>query len=145
MARGHGSRGAAADVGSGGVWLNAMRFHRQLVVVLAGALPLGAGLADVVIPAEATPYRPPQPPVSHTEPLPIVPRAERAAHFLRVVEQQNEVMARLAPLGAIETARVQHLRNAIAIRISADMLERARAIDGVKAVRIVRHLQRSKP
>jgi len=137
-----------------------MRFHRQLVVVLAGALPLGAGLADVVIPAEATPYRPPQPPVSHTEPLPIVvevwvdltlpptasvPRAERAAHFLRVVEQQNEVMARLAPLGAIETARVQHLRNAIAIRISADMLERARAIDGVKAVRIVRHLQRSKP
>lgn len=125
------------------------------------ALGLALALTTAHVSSTGEPlYRPPKPPVSQAAPLPAVvevwvdltlpptasvPRAERAAAHRRVVEQQNETMARLAQLGAVELARVQHARNAIAVRIPSATLDRARAIDGVKAVRVVRHLQRSKP
>jgi hypothetical protein len=38
---------------------------------------------------------------------------------------------------------VQHVRNALAVRIPSTALERARAIPGVRAVSLVRHLQRN--
>lgn len=137
-----------------------MSNRRRLWIALVGALPLNTGLADVAAPTDEMSYRPPQPPVSRTKPQqPIlevwveltlpptagVPQAERAAHYLRIVEQQNQVMAELERLGAVERARVQHSRNAIAVRMPTDALDRARAISGVKTVQVVRHLRRSKP
>lgn len=137
-----------------------MRNGRRLWIALVGTLPLNTVLADVAAPTDEMSYRPPQPPVSRTEPQqPIldvwveltlpptagVPRAERAAHYLRIIEQHNEVMAQLDRLGAVESARVQHSRNAIAVRIPTDALDRARAISGVKTVQVVRHLRRSSP
>lgn len=140
-----------------------MLIRPSLIACLAMALRVDGAQADVASPDPQMPYRPPAPPVSQTPPLPAVvevwidltlpptaslPRADRdgrAALYRRIVTQQDEVMAQLAQLGAVERARVQHVRNAIAVRIPATALDRVRAIPGVRDVRIVRHLQRSTP
>ena len=60
----------------------------------------------------------------------------------RLVRQQDDVMAQLAALGAVEIARVQWARNAIAVRIPPAAIEAAKKIDGVTAVRGVSHRNR---
>lgn len=62
---------------------------------------------------------------------------QRAALRKRILKQQDEVMVHLAALGAIESARVQQVRNAIAVRLSPAAVEGAKKIDGVIAVRRV--------
>jgi uncharacterized protein YceK len=74
-----------------------------------------------------------------------VPRDQPAArNTLRsqIQAQQDEVMRRLAELGAIEQARVQWVRNALAVRLPASQMDTARRIPGVRAVRAVRHVER---
>ena len=66
-------------------------------------------------------------------------RAEREALRLRIGAQQDAVMNRLRALDAQEQARVQLVRNAIAVRLPAAQIDAARQIPGVRAVRIVRH------
>ena len=77
--------------------------------------------------------------------LATVPRdrpAERDALRLQILAQQDAVMARLRDLGAIEQARVQQVRNALAVRLPGAQLDAARYIPGVRAVRAVRHVER---
>jgi hypothetical protein len=74
--------------------------------------------------------------------LPREQRAEREALRLKIQAQQREVMARLRDLGAIEQARVQQVRNALAVRLPGAQLDAARHIPGVRAVRMVRHIDR---
>ena len=69
---------------------------------------------------------------------------EARAHLRRrIEEQQNEVMRRLAALGAEERARVLEVRNAIAVLLPSSALAEARAIPGVKKVRVVKHRKRT--
>ncbi len=74
--------------------------------------------------------------------LPRDANEQRNAHRQRVVRQQDDVMAQLAALGAVEIARVQRARNAIAVRIPPAAIEAAKKIDGVTAVRRVSHRNR---
>lgn len=107
------------------------------------------------------PSQPSAPPVSRARPLnhivevwvdltlpptasvPRTDRAERAELLRRIANQQDELMAKLALLGAVEVARVQHSRNALAVRIPLASLDRARQIPGVRAVSLVRHPHRN--
>lgn len=74
-----------------------------------------------------------------------VPAAQRR-HARQLIErQQDEVMQQLHALGAIEQARVQVVRNALAVRLPASALPQARAIDGVSAVTPVRHRDIHRP
>jgi hypothetical protein len=66
-------------------------------------------------------------------------RGEREALRLRIGAQQDAVMDRLRALDAQEQARVQLVRNAIAVRLLPAQIEAARQIPGVRAVRVVRH------
>ena len=74
-----------------------------------------------------------------------VPRAEREALRSRILAQQDQVMGRLRQLGAQEQARIQQVRNALAVRLDGTRLDAARAIPGVRSVRIVRDIQRIPP
>jgi hypothetical protein len=67
---------------------------------------------------------------------------ERAALLQRIVRQQNDVMAQLAALGAVETARIQQVLNALAVRLPADAIPRVKEIPGVRDVRGVHHRYR---
>lgn len=134
---------------------------RSLITGVALALYVHGAHADVASSAGSILHQVPAPPVSRAQPLtdtvevwvdltlpptasvPRTDRAERAALLRRIVEQQNEVMAKLAKLGAVEVARVQHSRNALAVRIPAGSLDRAREIPGVRAVSLVRHPHRN--
>jgi hypothetical protein len=60
----------------------------------------------------------------------------------RIVLQQNDIAAQLAALGAIETARVQRTRNAIAVRLPPAAIEKVRKIEGVVGVHAVSHRNR---
>jgi hypothetical protein len=66
----------------------------------------------------------------------------RAALRARIEKQQDEVMSKLAALGAKESARVTEVRNAVAVRIPSSALAEARALPGVVKVRPVKHRQR---
>jgi hypothetical protein len=48
-------------------------------------------------------------------------------------------MAQLAALGALEEARVQHARNALAVRLPPAAIDRASRIAGVVSIRRVTH------
>lgn len=138
-----------------------MCVRRSFIAGLALVVRVGGAQADVASSAAQLPYRPPVPPVSQAPPLPAIveiwvdltlpptatlPRADRdgrAALHRRIVAQQDDVMTQLARLGAEELGRVQHVRNALVVRMPATGLDRARAIPGVRGVRVVRHLQRS--
>ena len=67
---------------------------------------------------------------------------QRTALRQRIVLQQNAVMAQLVALGAIETARVQRARNAIAVRLPAAAIDAAGKIEGVIGVHAVSHRNR---
>jgi hypothetical protein len=74
-----------------------------------------------------------------------VPRdqvAARAAQLRRIAEEQDRTMLRLQRLGAVERARLQTVRNALAVTLPAAALDQARAIVGVRAVRTVQHRNR---
>jgi hypothetical protein len=74
-----------------------------------------------------------------------VPRAEREALRSNILAQQAQVMRGLQALGAQELARVQQVRNAVAVRIDATQIEAARALPGVRLVRQVRDIERQPP
>lgn len=74
-----------------------------------------------------------------------VPPAEREAARRRISQQQDAVMAALRELGATEQARVQVVRNALAVRVPRRALEQARGIDGVSTVTPVRHRDLHRP
>ncbi len=77
--------------------------------------------------------------------LPRQNAVERKALRLRIVQQQDAVMAKLRELGAQERGRVQLLRNALAVRLPRDQLDAARRLPGVHGVRPVRDLERVPP
>lgn len=81
------------------------------------------------------------------EPMPAPGAAVSAAAARRdrVQAQQDAIAARLASLGAVELARVQHVGNAIAVRVDVDRLAELRALPGVKRVRPARTLHPPKP
>ena len=74
--------------------------------------------------------------------LPREATEQRAALRQRIVLQQDAVMAQLLVLGAIESARVQHVRNAIAVQLPPPAIEKAKKIEGVVGVRAVSHRNR---
>ncbi|KNZ31394.1 MAG: hypothetical protein AD742_17690 [Methylibium sp. NZG] len=77
--------------------------------------------------------------------LPAQQATERAALRARILAQQDAVMARLRELGATEEARLQQVRNALAVRLPGAALPAARSIPGVRRVSPVRHLRREPP
>lgn len=62
---------------------------------------------------------------------------QRTALRRRIVGQQDDVMAQLVALGAVESARVQQVRNAIAVRLPPAAIESAKKIKGVTGVHAV--------
>lgn len=74
--------------------------------------------------------------------LPRDANEQRSALRERLVRQQDDVMAQLAALGAVELARVQRVRNAIAVRIPPAAIDGAKKISGVTAVHAVSHRNR---
>ncbi len=74
--------------------------------------------------------------------LPRDQQAEREALRLRISAQQDQVMASLRALGAQEQARIQQVRNTLAVRLPATQIEAARLIPGVRALRVVRDVDR---
>lgn len=71
--------------------------------------------------------------------LPRDANKERSAARRRIQRQQDDVMAQLAALGAVESARVLHSRNALAVRLPPAAVERAGKIKGVISIRRVTH------
>ena len=67
---------------------------------------------------------------------------ERAELRRRIERQQDDIMAQLAALGAVESARVQLVRNAIAVRLPPAAIERVKKINGVTGVHAVSHRNR---
>jgi hypothetical protein len=74
--------------------------------------------------------------------LPRAANEQRHALHLRITRQQDDVMAQLAALGAVEIARVQQARNAIAVTLPSAAVESAKKIDGVSGVHAVSHRNR---
>ena len=74
--------------------------------------------------------------------LPRDQTAARAAQLQRIAEEQDRVMMQLHRLGAVERARLQTVRNALAVTLPAAALEQARAIVGVRSVQAVQHRHR---
>jgi hypothetical protein len=77
--------------------------------------------------------------------LPRDAAAARAAQLQRIAEEQDRVMAQLHRLGAVERARLQTVRNALAVTLPAGAVEQARAIVGVRRVHAVQHRNRVSP
>jgi hypothetical protein len=74
-----------------------------------------------------------------------VPRAEREALRSNILAQQMQVMRGLHALGAQELARVQQVRNAVSVRIDTAQIDAAKALPGVRSVRLVRDVERRPP
>jgi hypothetical protein len=74
-----------------------------------------------------------------------VSASERAAWRPHILAQQAQVMLGLQALGAKEIARVQQVRNAVAVRLDASQMTAARALPGVRLVRIARDIERRPP
>jgi hypothetical protein len=77
--------------------------------------------------------------------LPRDDRTGRSALRERIAHQQDAVMAQLSALGASELARVQQLRNALAVRLPKAVRDEARRIPGVQGLRVVRDRQTDAP
>ena len=132
--------------------------RRQVIVLIV------AGCAGAV-PVRASPALPPSPPAALADAaerarqvlvwvdldlpelasVPSNQRAERMALRANILAQQDAVMARLRELGATEEARIQQVRNALAVRLPGAALDAARRIPGVRRLRAVRHLHREPP
>jgi hypothetical protein len=67
---------------------------------------------------------------------------ERAELRRRIQRQQDDIMKQLAALGAVESARVQVVRNAIAVRLPPAAIESAKKIKGVTGVHAISHRNR---
>jgi hypothetical protein len=67
---------------------------------------------------------------------------ERADLRRRIERQQDDIMKQLAALGAVESARVQVVRNAIAVRLPPAAIESAKKIKGVTGVHAISHRNR---
>src|SRR5688572_10557473 len=74
-----------------------------------------------------------------------VPAADRDAARRRIAHQQDTVMAALRDLGAVEQARVQLVRNALAVTLPRAALKQARGIAGVRAITPIRHPDLHRP
>jgi hypothetical protein len=70
------------------------------------------------------------------------PANERAELQRRIDKQQSDIMKQLAALGAVESARVQRIRNAIAVRLPPAAIDRAKKIQGVIGVHTISHRNR---
>jgi hypothetical protein len=121
------------------------RPHRRAVLLL------GAGLLGGVTPAMSTSMVPPEPVIevwvelSEAPPLADADAPTSARQRQRVAAQQDEVGRALAALGAVEIARVQHLRNAIAVRMPRRSSAAVLAIPGVVRLRPTRSLHPPRP
>jgi hypothetical protein len=71
--------------------------------------------------------------------LPREATEQRTALREKILKQQNEVMTHLAALGATESGRTQQMSNALAVKLPAAAVERAKSIEGVVMVRPVTH------
>jgi hypothetical protein len=67
---------------------------------------------------------------------------ERAELLRRIQRQQDDIMKQLAALGAVESARVQRVRNAIAVRLPPAAIDSAKKITGVISVQAISHRNR---
>jgi hypothetical protein len=132
----------------------------RAAIVAAGVLSVATPLHADTEPSVS--YRPPTPPaykaapadaavpievwVDLSEPaLATLPRdraEERVALRRRIERQQADVMAQLKALGAVEIARVQQVRNSLAVRLPAGAVPRVREIPGVRSVRPVQNIKR---
>jgi hypothetical protein len=74
--------------------------------------------------------------------LPRDAKEQRSALRARIMRQQDDVMAQLAALGAVELGRVQQARNAVAVKLPPAAIENAKKIDGVTRVHAVSHRNR---
>ncbi|HEY5808919.1 MAG TPA: hypothetical protein VIT67_13170 [Povalibacter sp.] len=74
--------------------------------------------------------------------LPREATGQRAVLRERIIRQQDAVMSQLFALGATESGRVQQTSNALAVTLPVAALERVKKIDGVIAVRAVKHRYR---
>jgi hypothetical protein len=70
------------------------------------------------------------------------PANERAELRRRIERQQDDIMTQLAALGAVESARVQRVRNAIAVRLPSAAIDSAKKIKGVLSVHAISHRNR---
>lgn len=59
--------------------------------------------------------------------------------------RKADLVQRMKALGAIELGGVQVLRHAIAVEVPADRIDALRALDGVRRVTPVRHVDRPPP
>mgnify|MGYP003531316384 CR=1 FL=1 len=111
----------------------------------------GAALASAAAAAASAPLQAPSVEVwvELSEPaLASLPRhqvAARAAQLRRIADEQDRVMMQLQRLGAVERARLQTVRNALAVTLPAAALDQARAIVGVRRVQAVQHRNRVGP
>ena len=60
----------------------------------------------------------------------------------RIERQQDDIMTQLAALGAVESARVQVVRNAIAVKLPPAAIGSAKKIKGVLSVHAIDHRTR---
>ena len=67
---------------------------------------------------------------------------QRAELRRRIERQQDDIMTQLAALGAVESARVQQVRNAIAVKLPPAAIESAKKIKGVLSVQTISHRNR---
>jgi hypothetical protein len=75
--------------------------------------------------------------------LPREASADARAELRRRIErQQDDIMKQLAALGAVESARVQGVRNAIAVRLAPAAIDSAKKITGVISVHPISHRNR---
>jgi len=74
--------------------------------------------------------------------LPHATAKERAELQRRISRQQDDIMKQLAALGAVESARVQTVRNAIAVKLAPAAIESAKKIPGVTGVHAISHRNR---
>jgi hypothetical protein len=60
----------------------------------------------------------------------------------RIEKQQHDIMKQLAALGGVESARVQRIRNALAVQLPPAAIESAKKIPGVRSVQAITHRNR---
>ena len=72
------------------------------------------------------------------------PVSSGTSHEL-VMKQQQDVLAGLKALGAVELGRVSVARNAIAVSIDASKLPEVKQLSGVRSVTPVRDVRRDPP
>jgi putative heme degradation protein len=75
-------------------------------------------------------------------PLAQVPEQARGEQLQRIKKQQDDVALAVQAASGEVTARVTHVRNALAVRMTAQAAASLRAVDGVRQVRPVTHNNR---